>query len=74
MDFHNLPFTATPAQRSRLNALEKMSIKLRDLMFHVRMGGASHINTEEKLTNQINKLIAEVENNLPNPIPHEKAG
>lgn len=74
MDFHNLPFTATPAQRSRLNALEQLNFKLRDLLAHVRMGGATHINTEEKLTDQINKVIEQLETNLPNPIPHEKAG
>ena len=71
MDFHNLPFTATPKQRHALTALEKLNFKLRDLLAHVRMGAATHINTPEKLTAQINKVIADVENNLPNTIKDE---
>lgn len=65
---HRLPFVLTVQQNHRLQALQRINFKVRDLLAHVRMGGATHIDTPEKLTTEINKLIAHVEAQLPEPI------
>lgn len=70
-----LPYLLTVQQRHRLEALQRINHKVRDLLAHVRMGGATHIDTSEKLDAEVNKLINFIDVNNPQTIPtHDKTG